>query len=102
VFPVKVSGTRDVLRTNPVDALSEVLVCGRSLAGIAVFDFRQRLESLSVVNFVYCQVEFSAMSQRSPTECLYVSLSVISCKISLCTYRVRNRGVKIRKKGLSN
>jgi hypothetical protein len=45
---------------------------------------------LSVVSAVYCQVEVSAtdrsLVQRSPTECVCVSLSVIKCNNKLYTY----------------
>ena len=60
----------------PMTALSTVWVCGRSLAGIMGLN-----PDGGMVNVLCCQVEVSAQGrslvQRSPTECVCVSLCVI-------------------------
>jgi hypothetical protein len=64
----------------PVAALSKAWVCGLSLAAIAGSNPAGGHGCLSVVNVVWCQVDFSAsglsLVQRSPTHC-GVSLCVI-------------------------
>ena len=68
---------------------SKERVCGHSLDEIAGSNPTRGMD-VSLVSVVCCQVEGSAMCrsliQRSPTECVYVSLRVIKCNNNLCTY----------------
>jgi hypothetical protein len=58
---------------NPVAVLSNVWVCGRSIAGVTGSNHIGVMDVLSLVSVVFCQVEVSAtgrsLVQRSPTEC---------------------------------
>jgi hypothetical protein len=71
-----------------------------------VFESR-RCHGCLFVNVVCCQVEDFAtgrsLVQRSPTECVYVSLSVIRCKNNpLLLQRIDRRGQTEKKEELHN
>jgi hypothetical protein len=63
-----------------VAARSKAWVCGRSLPETAGSNIAGRMD-MSLENIVCCQVEVSAtgssLAQRSPPDCVCVSLSVI-------------------------